>query len=413
MGGRVELNQLFKPKKIEDIIGQTHLLSDGSFIKKMIEFQKAYSIIFYGSPGIGKTSLAISLANDLNMPYHIFNAANDSKQKLVEFIESSTNNTKNIIIIEEIHRLNKDKQDILLPCVESGAIILFSTTTENPYFKVNPALRSRCQILKLEQITASEMQIWINKIILKLPKKLNMSENEIKIISQLSNGDLRSAINVIDILYNLYIDEKITQEIILSIMNQPILLGSHYGDELHDLKSAFHKSLRGSDVDASLHYLARLISINAIDDISRRMLAIAYEDVGLANPNLASRVSSGIETCYRLGLPESRIIFGSLCIQIACSPKSNTAISAIDSALKDVSEGKCYPIPHHIRDSHYASSKKLGVTGYKYPHDFPGAYVEQQYMPTKLLNTKYYIPKLENEFESKLNTWLMKLKNGI
>ncbi|MGL4951042.1 MAG: replication-associated recombination protein A [Mycoplasma sp.] len=410
MKNREDLNIILRPKTINDIVGQTHILNDDSLIKRMIKNNVLYSLIFYGQPGIGKTSLAISVANELNIPYSIFNASIDNKKTLTDIIDAANKTNHYLIILEEVHRLNKDKQDILLPHIESGRINIFATTTENPYFKINPALRSRCQILQLKPISADEMFIGLKKFIKKIGNSINIEDEDLLTLANFVNGDLRAAVNVLDIIHNIYTNEKITKELLSNIISQPIILGSHYGDELHDLKSAFHKSLRGSDIDASLHYLARLISIEALDDISRRMLAVAYEDIGLANPNLALRVSSGIDSCYRLGFPEAKIILSSLCIQLAGSPKSNTAYIAIESALQDVREGKSFPIPNHLRDSHYASASKLGVIGYKYPHNFPNSYVEQQYLPTKLIGKKYYIPNKENDFEIKLENWLLDLK---
>ncbi|MGL4951681.1 MAG: replication-associated recombination protein A [Mycoplasma sp.] len=410
MNNSKQFKEIFKPKSISEIIGQTHILSNDSLIIRMIKNKHIYSLIFYGPPGIGKTSMAICLANDLDCVYEVFNASVDNKERLIELINKAVNNEKFILIIDEIHSLNKNKQDILLPFAENGSINIFATTTENPYFKINPSVRSRMNILQLKPIDANEMFIGLKRVISKLSDVVLIDDEEIKFISNFVNGDLRSAINVVDIIYNLYAKEKITKNLLANILNKPIVMGAHYGDEIHDLKSAFHKSLRGSDVDASLHYLARLIAIEALDDISRRMLCTVYEDVGLANPNLALRVSTGIESCYRLGFPEARIILSSLCIQIAKSKKSNSAYIAITQAIEDLNKGNSFPIPNHLRDSHYSSAVKLGVTGYKYPHDFSNSFVNQQYLPTNLIGTVYYKKKNNSEFESNIDNWLIDIK---
>ncbi len=398
-----------RPKKVKDIIGQSHLLSSNSIIIKMIENNYLFSIIFYGNAGIGKTTFAQCIVNELNVAYSIFNASYQTKKDLEDIINKSKNFDQYIIIIEEVHRLNKDKQDILLSILEENKVFCFFTTTENPYFVINPAIRSRCQILELKPVSIQELNQGLINIIKNHNLEINISDELLFTISQYANGDIRVALNVIDLLINLYPKQKITKEILQSIIQKPIILGSHYGDEYHNLKSAFHKSLRGSDVNASLHYLARLIKLNALDDISRRMLAVAYEDVGLANINLAMRVSSGIESCYRLGFPEANNILSSLCIQLALSPKSNTANKAIECALNDIDDSKSYPIPKHLWDSHYQSAIKLGVTGYKYPHDYKHHYVKQQYLPQKLLDVNYFNPDESVEFEAKLSTWLKTL----
>ncbi len=399
-----------RPTSVKDIVGQTHLTKDNGVINKMIERNYVFSTIFYGPPGTGKSTFAQCLAKDLKVPHMTFNATIDNKDKLNTILAEAKMHDRFVIILEEIHRLNKDKQDILLPLLETNKIFIFASTTENPYFVINPAVRSRCQILELKSVSPDELSVGLRDLINKHNLEIDISDDLLYKIALHCNGDIRSALNALDLLINLYPGETITRAILIDVIQNPVILGSHYGDELHNLKSAFHKSLRGSDVDASLHYLARLIKIQALDDISRRMLACAYEDIGLANPNLCLRVSNGIESAYRLGFPECIHILGNLVIQMALSPKSNSSTNAIFSALEDLETGKEYPIPKHLWDSHYASSIKLGVTGYAYPHDFKNNWVKQQYLPTALKDKRYYMPNLEAEHEVKMNSWLAKVK---
>lgn len=393
-----------RPKTLSDIIGQKHLLSENGILTKMVQKNELYSLIFYGPPGCGKTTLCQSLANDLKIPYFIYNASIDNKSKLEEIIEISKLHNRFIIIVEEIHRLHRDKQDIFLSLLEQHKIYIFAITTENPFFAINPAIRSRCHLLELYPNTSQEIFDGLKLIINKYQLNIEIDDECLMLISKNANGDIRYALNILDLLLNLYQGQKIDKNILSSIVFSPVILASHYGDEYHNLKSAFHKSLRGSDPDASLHYLARLIRINALDDIARRMLAVAYEDVGLANPNLALRVSSGIESAYRLGFPEANNILSCLCIQLACSPKSNTAYKAINNALNDLNEYDNLAIPKHLWDNNYDNAKKLGVNGYLYPHNYPNSYVKQQYMPSKLENIRYFDPSPTNENEMKLMT---------
>lgn len=411
MSANKPLSVLLRPKTLDDIIGQEHLVQANGVLARMVAKQIPYSFIFYGPPGIGKTSLALCLAHDLQIPYAIFNATIDNKSKLADLIIQAQQHESFILIIEEIHRLNKDKQDIFLSYLENNHFYVFITTTENPFFCINPALRSRCQIAQLKSITNEQLSKGISSLITKNALPITLTENQIKTVIYHVNGDLRAAINIIDILIKLYSQNEITDALLAQILQQPLIGGSHFGDEMHDLKSALHKSLRGSDVDASLHYLARLINLGALDEIARRLLEAAYEDVGLANPNLALRVSIGIESAYRLGLPIAIEILGVLCIEIASSPKSNAASTAIHAALDDLEVfGNCQ-IPFHIRDQSYASAKKVGATGYLYPHNYPHNYVTQQYLPIKLVNkVNYYQPPLTSEQEQKLVAFLKQLK---
>ena len=398
------LANTIRPKSINGIAGQKHLLSDNSLITRMIKNKKVYSLILYGQPGIGKTTMALAICNDLKIPYAIFECGIGSKQKLLELIDLAKHSDNYVIICEEIHRLNKDKQDILLPYIEKGIVNIFCTTTENPYFVVNPAIRSRCQILELKPLQSSDMFIYLKELITNGQINLDISDELLEKLTNHTNGDFRSTINLVDLLVNLYQDTKITNEILSQVMQNKFIIASHYGDAHYDLLSALHKSLRGSDPDAAIYYLAQLLVQGDFKSLNRRLIACVYEDIGLANPQLCNRVVNGVQAAEIVGFPENKQIYANLVIEICLSPKSNSAICAINDALRDVETGKIYPIPHHIKDNNYKSATKLNHKGYKYPHDY-GGYVKQQYLPNELKSTKYYKP-LTNGVEEKLNTWL-------
>lgn len=385
------LAKQLRPKTLDEVVGQKHLMD---LLLRMREKREIFSLIFYGQPGIGKTSLAFALANDLKKTSAYFNAATDTKAKLVEIISFA-----DVIIIDEIHRLNKDKQDILLPAIEFNKIQMFATTTENPFFVVNPALRSRTNILELKPLAVEDVVDGLLLACKKLEKDKSFSKEILEQIALSTGGDYRQSLNVLNVVIKLYGDENITSEIIKKVMPSAIFYSDKNGDGHYDLLSAFHKSLRGSDIDASLYYLAKLILSGDLLGIERRMLAVAYEDIGLANPNIALRVKTAIDAAKRLGFPEARLPLASATIELASAAKSNSIILAIDSALEEVKKGD-HAIPDHLKDAHYASAAKLNRgKGYKYPHEY-GGYVKQQYLPDKLINRKFYI-KNTNDKEIK------------
>lgn len=405
MSKQKSLNQILKPKSISQIIGQTHLLEKDGLILKMIEKKQCFSLIFYGPPGIGKTSLAISIANDLKIPYSIFNPAINSKEELIKIINLAKLSNDYLIIIDEAHRMNKDKQDILLPLIEQDVVHVFLTTTENPFFSIVPAIRSRCQIIPLYPISYLEMVEGIKKIIKDHHLNIRINDDLIKQIALFCNGDLRVLINIFQILIDLYSDEnnEISQDVLNHVLLTSQQKGYVDGDEIHDLKSALQKSIRGSDVDASLYYLGRLIKIGDYEIIFRRLLIIAYEDINLANPNLCMRVSNAIESARITGFPEARYILSAIVTEMALSEKSNRTSLAIDAILNDLDHGQVYNVPNHLRDNHYKSAYKLGVKGYVYPHDYPYDYVKQNYLPDELKDKKYYVYNQYNQIEPKLN----------
>lgn len=405
------LSSILRPKTIHQVIGQSHLLNDNSLIKQMVKNKTLYSLILYGYPGIGKSSISYALVNDLNVPYQVFNASIDKKEKLIQIIETAKlSKGWYVIILEEIHRLNKDKQDILLPYLENGTIYMFASTTENPYFVINPAIRSRCQIFELQPVSVDEAFEGLKKTFKRYKLNIKLPDEVLKKICIQTNGDIRSAINIVDVLNFLYKGKVINDKLLKEVMQQSYVVAANYGDEYYDLQSAFHKSMRGSDPDAAIYYLARLLQAGDIESICRRIIACCYEDVGLANPQLCSRVVNAVNAAKEVGMPECRQIFATIVIEICLSQKSNSAYMAIDSAFQDIQNGKAHNIPAHIKDQSYKSASKLGRTGYKYPHDYNNAWVKQDYLPKELKNKKYYKPGKYSINEQKLDKYWKEIK---
>ena len=373
------------PSTLDEVIGQTHLIGKDKILTNLVKNKKLFSMILYGKPGIGKTSIANAIVKDLDVRYRFLNATINTKKDLDVVIEEAKVYDGIVLIMDEIHRLNKDKQDILLPALESGLITLIGMTTSNPYHAINPAIRSRCQLFELEELTTEDIIIGLKRAI-KHPdlKDIKIDDKSIELIAKLAGTDLRYAYNLLEISYYSTDDKTITEEKIKKINNKPVFFADKNGDGHYDVLSAFQKSIRGSDVDAALHYLGRLIIEGDLDSIYRRMSVIAYEDIGLANPAIGPRVDAAINAAERIGLPEARIPLGTIVAEMALSPKSNTAHVALDKALEDIENGNTGNVPNHIKTS---------STDYKYPHDYKGAYVKQQYLPDKLKNKKYYQPK--------------------
>lgn len=373
------------PTTLNEVIGQTHLIGDDKILTNLVKNKKLFSMILYGKPGIGKTSIAKALVNDLNLRYRMLNATVNTKKDLDVVIEEAKMYDGLILIMDEIHRLNKDKQDILLPCLENNLITLIGMTTSNPYHAINPAIRSRCQLFELKSLDTIDILTGLKRAI-KHPdlKDIEIDDETLELIAKLAGTDLRYAYNLLEIAYYSSDSKKITPEKVKSINNKPVFFSDKNGDGHYDVLSAFQKSIRGSDVDASLHYLARLIAEGDLDSIYRRMSVIAYEDIGLANPTIGPKVDAAINAAERVGLPEARIPLGTIVAEMALSPKSNTAHLALDKALEDIEAGNVGSIPPHI---------KTDSNDYKYPHNYKGAFVRQQYLPDKLKNKKYYQPK--------------------
>ena len=390
-----------RPQCIDDIIGQKHLVGEDKIIRNLVENNHIVSMILYGKPGIGKTSIACAIANQVDKPYRMLNATINNKQDFDIVIEEAKMNGEMIIIMDEIHRLNKDKQDLLLPYIENGLIILIGMTTSNPYHKINPAIRSRCQIFELKELTIEDIKEGLDKAS-KYLKDIIIDEDAKNTIARLSSGDLRSAINLLEVSYYATKDKHVTLDVVEKINAKAVFFSDANEDGHYDVLSGLQKSIRGSDVDASLHYLARLITEGDLDSIYRRLSVIAYEDIGLANPAMGPKVMAAIHAAELVGLPEARIPLGTLVTEMALSPKSNSAHTALDEALADIENGTTGNLPEHI---------KTNSPLYKYPHDYPNAWVKQQYLPNNIKNKKYYKPK-NNKYEDNLNKLHSEMKGG-
>ncbi|MBR1937020.1 MAG: replication-associated recombination protein A [Bacilli bacterium] len=373
------------PKSLDDVIGQRHLIGKGKILTNLVKNKKLFSMILYGKPGIGKTSIANALVNDLGVRYRFLNAVVNTKKDLDVVIEEAKMYGEIVLIMDEIHRLNKDKQDVLLPQLESGLITLIGMTTSNPYHSINPAIRSRCQLFELKELDTDDIIKGLKRAIKHEDLEgIEIDDKTISFIVTLSSNDLRYAYNLLEIAYYSSDSKKITIDKIKSINNKPVFFSDKNGDGHYDVLSGLQKSIRGSDVDASLHYLARLIMEGDLDSIYRRLSVIAYEDIGLANPAIGPRLDAAINACERVGLPEGRIPLGEIVCEMALSPKSNTSHVALDLALEDIEKGNTGNLPSHI---------KTDAKDYLYPHDYPGSFVVQQYLPDKIKNKKYYKPK--------------------
>ena len=379
------LAKKLEPKSLNDVLGQKHLIGKGAILRNLVEKKKLVSMILYGKPGIGKTSIAKSIVNDLDMPYRFLNATINNKKDFDTVVSEAKIYNGMILIMDEIHRLNKDKQDLLLPQLESGLITLIGMTTSNPYHAINPAIRSRCQLFELNELETTDIIEGLNKAVKSnYLEGITIDDDTIKYIANLAGSDLRYAYNLLEIAFYASNNQKVDINLVKKINSKPVFFSDKNGDGHYDVLSAFQKSIRGSDVDASLHYLARLITEGDLDSIYRRMSVIAYEDIGLANPSIGPKVIAAIEAAERVGLPEARIPLGTIVTEMALSPKSNSAHLALDEAIEDIDKGNTGNVPNHIK----TDSKE-----YLYPHDYPNSYVYQEYLPKKLKEKKYYHPK--------------------
>ncbi|QFQ91820.1 replication-associated recombination protein A [Lacticaseibacillus manihotivorans] len=409
-----------RPKNLDEVVGQQHLVGQGQIIRRMVQALRLSSMILYGPPGTGKTSIASAIAGTTKYAFRTLNAATDTKKDLQIVAEEAKMSGTVILLLDEIHRLDKTKQDFLLPHLESGRIVLVGATTENPYMSILPAIRSRTQIFQVFPLTAEDIDQAVTRALADKTRGLGQYPVDLQpkareFLTHATNGDLRSALNALElaVLSTPEVDGHITitDEIMHQCLQQRAIDGDSDGDAHYDLISAFQKSIRGSDVDAALHYLARLITIGDLPSILRRLLVIAYEDIGLANPQTANRTLTAIQAAERLGLPEGRIPLANAVIDLCLAPKSNTAIDAIDAALADIKAGHSGAIPDALKDAHYKGAAALGHgVDYKFPHDYPGDWVKQDYLPETLRDRQYYTPKTTGKYEQALAQRLAQLR---
>jgi putative ATPase len=404
-----------RPRTIEEVIGQSHLVAEGKIINRMVKAKQLSSMILYGPPGIGKTSIASAIAGSTNFAFRTLNAVTNNKKDMEVVAAEAKMSGKVILLLDEVHRLDKAKQDFLLPYLENGMIVLIGATTSNPFHAINPAIRSRCQIFELKALEPNDIKEALRRAIADEERGLGNLTVEITgealtHFATASGGDVRSSLNALELaVLSTAPDENgiinINEETAEECMQKKSLAHDKDGDAHYDVLSGFQKSIRGSDVNGALHYLGRLIEAGDLVSINRRLLVIAYEDIGLASPQAGQRTLAAIEAAERVGFPEARIPLANAVIELCLSPKSNSAIVAIDTALADIRSGISGEVPDHLRDAHYKGAKELGRgVDYLYPHDYEGGWVKQQYLPDRIKNKVYYKPKKTGKFEQALST---------
>ncbi|HLR19785.1 MAG TPA: replication-associated recombination protein A [Staphylococcus sp.] len=411
-----------RPNNIDEIISQEHLVGPRGIIRRMVETKRLSSMIFYGPPGIGKTSIAKAISGSTQFKFRQLNAVTNTKKDMQLIVEEAKMSGQVILLLDEIHRLDKAKQDFLLPHLENGKIVLIGATTSNPYHAINPAIRSRAQIFELYALEDDEVRVSLDRAIHDTERGLAsynpvVDEDAMTYFTTQSQGDVRSALNALELAVLSSEVENETRHITLKDAKDCLQKGAFVsdkdGDMHYDVMSAFQKSIRGSDVNAALHYLARLIEAGDLPTIARRLLVISFEDIGLASPGAGQRTLAAIESAERLGFPEARIPLSQAVIELCLSPKSNSGISAIDAALSDIRKGHVGQIPDHLKDGHYTGAKELGhAIGYKYPHSYDSGFVPQQYLPDKLKNKIYYEPKTTSKSEQQFKSIYDNIKHS-
>lgn len=391
-----------RPTKLDEVIGQEDLVDKNGFLRKSVDNKTPLSFILFGEPGTGKTTIAECYANEMGAKYYKINATSSNKKDLVDAINDSKNYECPILIIDEIHRLNKDKQDILLPALEDGTVYLIGATTANPYISINKAIRSRCHLLEVKKLTVNELEEGLKRAISSkkgLDNKITISEEALRYISQQSNGDFRFALNYLEIVDITYKNEEITLEKVKKVIKVPNSGIDNDGDGHYDAVSALQKSIRGSDVNAAIFYASRLLASGDLDSLARRLLVTAYEDIGIANPQACMRTKIAIESAYEVGLPEAIIPLSVAIVDLALSPKSKAACSAMQKAMAINND-----FPLDVLD--YLKYTPVNVSEEeKYPYDQPEVWPHLQYLPDIIKNMKFFIinPQTESSYEKFLN----------
>lgn len=396
-----------RPTHLDDIIGQQHLIGEGKVLRKCLDAKRLFSMIFYGPPGTGKTTLAMVLANELGMPYRLFNAVTGNKKDLETIFQEAKFYEGLVVIIDEVHRLNKDKQDLLLPHVENGNITLIGATTSNPLHAINPAIRSRCHLFEIKQAKQEDIEQALKKAI-QHPDGLNNSvtieDDALHIISRHSNGDIRYALNILEIVA-IASDGVITKDLVSQYSQIPNMSMDSDGDGYYDVLSGFQKSIRGSDVDAALYYLGIMIEANDMDSIERRLLVTAYEDVGLGNPAAVARCVQAIDAAKRVGFPEGRIPLAMAVIDVTLSPKSKSAEQSIDRVMQIIKRTS-YSVPDYLKFTPVNMKEQD-----QYDYDRPDIWSRIQYLPDRLKNERFYQPQTNSSYEKTLAQNLDKLRS--
>lgn len=414
-----------RPTTLDEVVGQQHIVGKDKLLYRAIKADKLSSIIFYGPPGTGKTTLAKVIANTTSAEFMQINATSAGKKDMEEVVAAAKNNQgmygkKTILFIDEIHRFNKGQQDYLLPFVEDGTIILIGATTENPYFEVNPALLSRSVIFELKKLSTEDIRTLLLRAVNDTEKGMGsyhaqMDDDALEFLADMANGDARAALTAIE-LGILTTDRSedgiihITLDVASECIQKRVINYDKTGDNHYDTISAFIKSMRGSDPDAAVYYLARMLYAGEdVKFIARRIMILASEDIGNADPQALQVAVAAAQAVERLGMPEARIVLAQAVTYMASAPKSNSAINAIDKAMRVVQETKTPPVPVHLQDAHYKSAGKLGHgKGYKYAHDYKNHYVKQQYLPDGLTDEVFYEPS-ENGYEATIREYYKKI----
>lgn len=411
MSQNIPLAERLRPKNFVDYIGQNHIVGDAAVLRESVKNNTIPSIILWGPPGTGKTTLAHILANETKLPFYAISAIHAGVKDIREVIEKTLNDTQAILFIDEIHRFNKSQQDSLLASVERGNIILIGATTENPSFEVNKALLSRCQVYILKEFTKDELIVLLNNAIKKdvFLNKKNIHIQEYESLLQLSGGDARRLLNTLELVVNFIHSNEIiiTNELVQKTVQQRMLSYDKSGEMHYDIISAFIKSIRGSDPNAAVYWLARMI--HGGEDpkfIARRMLILASEDIGNANPNALLMANQCFDAVEKIGYPECRIILSQTAIYLAVSPKSNASYMAIEAALEEVKKSTDLSVPLHLRNAPTALMKEIGYGDkYKYAHQFENNFIVQDYLPKEIKGRIFYEPN-NNIKENEIRKWL-------